>query len=159
MKTILIVISIISTLSFNAYSQTAKANQLLQNKEERNETFNAILNNHELMMDFMEAMKGNEHAMMMMKSNNQMMDNNGKMGMGQEHQMVDNDKMMSMMKDNPEMMQKMMGSMMDICEKDSFMRCKMADMMVQHPEMMKTMMQKMKDKDQMKMDNKSMMQK
>lgn len=72
MKTIVLAISVFSVLSFNGYGQTNKATQLLKNKEERIETFNAILNNHELMVDFMDAMKGNEHAMMMMKGNNQM---------------------------------------------------------------------------------------
>lgn len=159
MKTIILVISVVSLLSLNGYSQTTKANDLLKNKETRNETFNAILNNHELMMEFMDAMKGNEHAMMMMKGNNQMMNDNGKSDMHQEHQNMNHDQMMSKMNENPEMMQKMMGNMMEMCEKDSAMRCKMADMMTQHPKMMNTMMQKMKGKDIKKMDDMPMMQK
>ncbi|MHB9142850.1 MAG: hypothetical protein ACYC25_13325 [Paludibacter sp.] len=159
MKTIILIISVVSMFSFNGYSQTTKTSDLLKNKETRNETFNAILNNHELMMDFMDAMKGNKHAMMMMQGNNQMMDNDTKMEMGQEHQMMNHDQMMAKMKDNPEMMQKMMGNMMEMCEKDSAMRCKMVDMMTQHPKMMKTMMQKMKAEDIKTMDNMPMMQK
>ncbi|MFY9152716.1 MAG: hypothetical protein WAO52_11910 [Prolixibacteraceae bacterium] len=159
MKTIILVISVITVLSFNGYSQTTKVSELLKNKETRNETFNAILNNHELMMDFMAAMKGNEHAMMMMKGNNQMMNDNGKSDMHQEYQNMNHDQMMSNMNENPEMMQKMMGNMMEMCEKDSAMRCKMADMMTQHPKMMNTMMQKMKGKDIKKMDDMPMMQK
>jgi len=162
MKTIILVISVITVLSFNGYSQTTKVSELLKNKETRNETFNAILNNHELMMDFMAAMKGNEHAMMMMKGNNQMQNNEGNLDMHpevQEHQMMNHDQMMAKMKDNPEMMQKMMGNMMEMCEKDSAMRCKMADMMTQRPKMMNTMMQKMKSKDLKNMENMPMMQK
>lgn len=153
MKTLILVILVIFTLSFNGYSQTTKANQLLENKEVRNETFNAIMNNHELMTDFIQAMKGNEHAMMMMKGNDQMMNNDGKAGMDQEHSMMDHEKMMGMMKENPEMMQKMMGNMMDMCEKDSIMCNTMVDNITQHPEIMKTMMKKMDGKSQMKMDN------
>lgn len=159
MKTIILVISVVTLFSFNGISQTTKADQLLKDKDVRTETFNAILNNHELMMDFMAAMKGNEHAMMMMKGNNQMMNDNDKSDMHQEHQMMNHDQMMGKMQDNPEMMQKMMGNMMEMCEKDSAMRCKMADMMIQHPKMMNTMMQKMKGKEIKKMDDMPMMHK
>ena len=167
MKTIILVISVITVLSFNGYSQTTKESELLKNKETRNETFNAILNNHELMMDFMAAMKGNEHAMMRMNDNgkmamgqkHQMMNDNDKSDMHQEHQMMNHDQMMGMMQDNPEMMQKMMGNMMEMCEKDSAMRCKMADIMTQQPKIMNTMIQKMKGKDLKNMDDMPMMQK
>ncbi|MBK5203552.1 MAG: hypothetical protein JJE45_07535 [Prolixibacteraceae bacterium] len=60
MKTIILIISVVSMFSFNGYSQTTKTSDLLKDKETRNETFNAILNNHELMMDFMDAMKAED---------------------------------------------------------------------------------------------------
>tara|TARA_R110002050_G_scaffold125855_1_gene246161 strand:- start:1933 stop:2088 length:156 start_codon:yes stop_codon:yes gene_type:complete len=47
----------------------------MENPEGRAEIFNNILNNHELMMEFMQVMKGNEHAMMM-KGNNPIMEKN-----------------------------------------------------------------------------------
>ncbi|GAI70916.1 unnamed protein product, partial [marine sediment metagenome] len=117
----------------------------------RAEIFNIILNDHELMIDFMKAMKGNKHAMIMMKENHQIMGNEGKMEMKSGHQM------MGMMKDNPEMMQKMMGNMMDMSEQDSTIRQKMADMMTEHPQMMQMCMQKMKEKGMMGPDGKMKM--
>jgi len=55
-----------------------------------------------------------------------------------EHKMHQGE-MAGMMKDNPEMMMKMM----EMCMKDSTMRCAMAEMMTQQPEMMKSMKMKM----------------
>nr|NQU90284.1 hypothetical protein [Bacteroidota bacterium] len=151
MKTLAILFSMLVLLTFNGYSQNVDIKGLLDKPETRTEIFNTILNDHVLMTDFMKSMKGNEHAMMMMKENQQMMGNDGKMEMKDEHQM------MGMMKDNPEMMQKMMGNMMDMSEQDSTMRNKMADMMTEHPRMMQMCMQKMKDKGMMGPDGKMKM--
>ena len=180
MKAITLIISLITFIVINGYSQEINVNDLLEKKETRTEIYNAILNNHEHMQDFMNSAKGNQHAMMMMNMNNQMMkqaDNNeGKnenqtmghdqmMGMNKgdmmnsnnmeqnRNQMMDNNQMMNMMKDNPEMMQKMMGNMMDMCEKDSVMRNKMANMMTDHPEMMQMCMKKLKENGMMAPDN------
>ncbi len=117
------------------------------------------------MMEFMNEMKNNDHAMLMMKQNHSMMnqkeEGSSAMGVGHhmmelnnENQLMDHGAMMGMMKDNPEMMQKMMGNMMDMSEQDSTMRSKMSDMMIQHPQMMQVCMQKMKEQGMMGTDGK-----
>ena len=68
----------------------------------------------------------------------------------------DEEQMMGMIKDNPEMMQKMMGNMMQMCEKDTAMHSKIANMMTEHPEIMKMCLQKMKDKGMMGPNGKMM---
>jgi hypothetical protein len=67
--------------------------------------------------------------------------------------------MMSMMKQNPDLMQKMMGNMMDMCEKDSTQCKHMAEVMSEHPQMMQMCMQKMKEKGMMGADGKMKMMK
>ena len=156
MKTITTIFVAVLLLTVNGYSQNTEVKTLLNKLEKRTEVFNTILGDHQLMMEFMTAMKGNEHAMMMMQSNNEMMENKRGMGMDKDNKMMGQGNMMGMMKDNPEMMQKMMGNMMQMCEKDTAMRNKMANMMTEHPEMMKMCMQKMKEKDMMNPDGKMM---
>ena len=56
----------------------------MQNSSTRNEIFNTIMNSHEYMADFMKAANNNEHARMMMQKNNQMMNQNGNMGMNNQ---------------------------------------------------------------------------
>jgi hypothetical protein len=152
MKTLTIAFSMMMFLTLNSYGQDKKITNLLEKEKSRTEIFNAILNNRELMMDFMQAMKGNEQAMTMMKENNQMMGMGNNMETGNHSKMMDHNKMMSMMKENPEMMQKMMANMMDKCEMDSAMCSNMANMMTDHPKMMKMCMQKMKEKGMMGTD-------
>ena len=134
MKKTAIILSTLFLVTFNGISQKVEVKGLLEKPETRSEIFNTILNDHQLMMEFMQEMKGNEHASMMMQ--------NEKPQMGE------------MMGSNPDMMKKMMGNMMDMCEKDSVMRSTMVDMMTQHPEMMKCMKQKMEDKGKKKKDDK-----
>ena len=159
MKALIMLVSMMTFLSLNSPAQSKKVNRLLDKQETRTEIFNNILNNHELMMEFMQAMKGNEHAMMMMKSSSPMTGKSKDMGMNGDHPMMGNSNMMGSMKDNPEMMQKMMSNMMDQCQNDSVMCNKMADMMTDHPQMMKMCMQKMKEKGMMGTDGKMDMMK
>ncbi len=168
MKTLALIISMMTLLSVNSMGQSKKISKLLNKPETRNEIFKTILNNRELTADFMKAMKGNKKAMMTMKKNHQMMGQNGKMEMKNTHQMMDHGKMMGMMKDNPEMMQKMMsmmkanpgmmqkmmGMMMNMSKNDSVMRTKMATMMSKNPQMMQMCRQKMKEKGMMGKDGK-----
>lgn len=90
MKTIVAIFVTVVTLSFNANSQDKKVQAILDSPEQRTEVFNAILNNHELMMEFMTAMKGNEHASMMMKNNQMGMMQSKESGnaMHQNHNMM-----------------------------------------------------------------------
>ena len=168
MKTLALIISMMTLLTFNSMGQSKKINKLLDKPETRNEIFKTILNNQELTADFMKAMKGNKKAMMAMKKNHQMMGQNGKMEMKNTHQMMDHgkmmgmmranpemmQKMMSMMKANPEMMQKMMSMMMKMSKNDSTMHGKMATMMTKNPQMMQMCKQKMKEKGMMGKDGK-----
>jgi hypothetical protein len=165
MKTIRTVTTIfvaVLLLSVNAYSQNTSVKTLLDKPETRTEVFNTILGDHQLMMEFMTAMKGNEHAMMMMQnSDSQMkgMKENGSMESSSTNHKMHQGEMMGMMKDNPEMMMNMMGNMMDMCEQDSTMSTKMANMMTDHPEMMEMCMKKMNEKGVMGSDGKMKMMK
>lgn len=154
----------LTLLAFNSYSQNTDVKGLLDNQKTRTEIFNTIAGDHELMMDFMKVARENEHAMMMMKGNNPRMEKCGKMEMTHEqldsqheHQMMGHGDMIGMMKENPEMMQKMMGNMMDMCKQDSAMCNKMAAMMTDSPEMMEMCMKKMKEKGMMGPDGKMKM--
>lgn len=168
MKTITFIFLLMPFWTLNSLAQNTDVTGLLDKPETKTEIFNTILNDHQLMLEFMTALKENDHAMMMMKENHSMMDpeEHGSSAMGEGHhmmemkdenQMMDHDAMMGMMKDNPEMMQNMMGNMMDMSEQDSTMRCKMSDMMIQHPQMMQMCMQKMKEQGMMGTDGKMMM--
>lgn len=163
MKKLTIILSTLIFLTLNAFSQSAEIKGLLDKQETRTEIYNTILNDHQLMTEFMKDMKGNKHASMMMQNENSQkgaIESGNSMGeMKGDHPMMDSDKVMQMMKDNPEMMQKMMGNMMDMSEKDSVMRDKMANMMTEHPEMMQMCMKKMKEKGMMGKDEKMKMMK
>ncbi|MGM0551070.1 MAG: hypothetical protein ACQESW_08325 [Bacteroidota bacterium] len=152
MKTLAILISMITVLAFNVNAQNTDVKNLLENQETRAEIFNAIAGDHQMMTDFMKVAKENEYsARMLRNADNPQMEKMGSMQDGNDEQ-----KMMRMMKDNPEMMQKVMGNMMKMCEKDSVMRNKMANMMSEHPEMMKMCRHKMKEKGMMAPEEKRM---
>lgn len=107
-------------LLMTSCDNTANVDQILKDNSIRQEVFNKITADHEMMTDFMEVMMQNNHAKMMMKGNQ-----------GMKEMMMDDSDKMNMMKDKPEMMQNMMGEMM----KDG--------------KMMGTMMNMMKDKGMM----------
>jgi hypothetical protein len=108
----------------------------LQDEQQRNEIFNAIINDHSYMDQFMQSMKGNNHAQMMMKGNK------GMMGMMMTDT-ADVRNMMNMMQGNSQMMGSMMGQMMQMCNKDSTLRNNMMGMMMNHSDMMRSMMTRM----------------
>ncbi len=142
MKTIATIFIAVLLFTVNGYSQTSEVKALLENQKTKTEVFNAILGDHQLMSEFMTAMKGNKHASMMMQNGNSQMQGMKEKNMmegsasGQKMQHGD---MMGMMENNPEMMK----NMMEMCMKDSAMRCEMAEMMIQKPEMMKAIKTKM----------------
>ena len=157
MKTIVIMISMLTLFIYQGYSQNTDVKVLLNNPETREVIFKAIANDHLLMTDFMKTVKENEHASMMMKNDKQQMGEKSEMGMmgkDADHQMMGNENMMGMMKDNPEMMMNMMSNMMGMCEKDSAMCNSMANMMTDRPEMMQMCMKKMNEKGMMGKDGK-----
>jgi hypothetical protein len=128
------------TLLWMGCGQQADVNSILKNAESKDKIFTAILEDHELMTEFMTKMMSNEHAMMMMKGNHDMM---GKM--------MDGGNMMQMMNDSPDMMHNMMSGMM----KDGQMMGHMMQMMNQEGMMSNECMQsctKMMADKGMKMD-------
>lgn len=73
MKTTAMIVSIFTLFTFNVLGQSSDVQALLKNMEMRKEVFSNILNDHNLMMEFMDQMSGNTHAMAMMRGNHQMM--------------------------------------------------------------------------------------
>jgi len=154
MKMHMLTISMVLVLSLSSFAQSETVDKVLKNQESKMELFNAIQNDHQLMMEFMQNMHGNQHAMMMWKNDqmmgqnkemnqHQMMGQGNMMGSGSEHPMMDKNGMMQMMHNNPEMMQKMMNNMVDVCATDSVMSHNMVDQMSQHPQMMQMMKSQM----------------
>lgn len=82
-------------------AQQANVDALLENQETKNEIFTAIMQDEELMNDFMNEMMANENAMMSMRGNQQMMGH-----------MMDQGHMRTMMQENPDMQKTMMNNMM-----------------------------------------------
>jgi hypothetical protein len=138
-----------------SYGQGNDIAGLLNNEKSRNEIFNTILNGHELMMDFIAAMKENDHAMMMLKANTSVADNTSGSGMSMgnnQHMsgmMGDNQEMMhqmmGIMNENPELIPQMMNNMMNMCEQDSTQCGQLAAVMSQHPHLMSMGIQKMNE--------------
>jgi hypothetical protein len=120
------------TISCN---NSVNINQLLQNETSRQQVFEKIAANHEMMTGFMKVMMNDEHAKMMMKGHD-----------GMKKMMMGDGDMMKMMKDNPDMMHNMMSGMM----KDGKMMGHMMEMMNQEgmmsEECMETCMKMMGDK-------------
>lgn len=135
MKKILLFSFAATILFWIGCSQQTDVGAMLKNAETKDKVFAAILEDHELMTEFMSKMMSNEHAVMMIKGNQQMMD-----------MMAAEGNMMQMMKDRPEMMHQMMSDMM----KDGNMMGHMMQMMQQEgmmsEECMQSCMQMMKDK-------------
>ena len=179
MKALAILLVITPFWATNAFAQNQDIAGLLDNPETRTEIFHSILSHHQLMMDFMDAMKGNNHAMMMIRGDSTIMGNSSMMGtssmmgnssmMGSqsmagrhmntensmamtENQTVMMHQMLTMMKENPELLDQMMGNMMDLCEKDSTQCGNLAEVMSEHPHLMMMGMQKVQDG---KMENNS----
>ena len=100
-------------LLITSCNNAVNVDQLLQNETTRQQVFEKIAADHEMMTGFMETSMKNEHAKMMMGNDgmNKMMSGEGNM--------------MKMMKDKPEMMHNMMEEMM----KDGKMMGNMMQMM------------------------------
>ncbi|MBK8503518.1 MAG: hypothetical protein IPL46_15675 [Saprospiraceae bacterium] len=132
----LILFSLTATiLLWMSCGQQADVDSMLKNAESKDKVFSAIMDEHELMTEFTTKMMSNEHAMIMMQGNHDMM---GKM-MGDGN-------MMQMMEDNPDKMHNMISGMM----KDGTMMGQMMQMMnkegMMSDECMKSCMKVMADK-------------
>jgi hypothetical protein len=101
-------------LLLTSCSDNANIDKLLQNETTRQEVFNKIVSNKDMMSGFMNVMMNNETSKMMMMNNK-----------GMKSMMMDKGNMMQMMNNNPEMIKNMMGMMM----KDKSMMGNMMNMM------------------------------
>ena len=165
LKALTVLITMIAFITLSSYKADNKVDQLLQNKNSRKEVFNKIMNNRELMIDFMNAMHGNQQAMMMwnqnyrhMQSNGTnadnnypMMNHNSMMGGYYGNQMMgsagtsDNNnnnsymgygQMMNQMMNNPNLMRGFMTNMMNTYGQDSTFVNNMAKIMAGNPQLM-----------------------
>ena len=88
------------TLLWMGCGPQADVNSILKNAESKDKIFTAILEDHELMTEFMTKMMSNEHAMMMMMKGNhdmmgKMMDGGNMMQMMNQEGMMSNECMQS----------------------------------------------------------------
>ena len=128
MKTFLVIISMIGLLSFTSAGKDKKdVSSLLNNKQTRQEIFQAIQNNPQLMADFMQEMHGNQQALM---------------GQGNK-QFMNQSYMLNLMKNHPEYMQQMMDSMIGASAKDSTWTRQMINQMARYPQMWQMMRYRM----------------
>jgi len=152
MKTLIAIVAVLGIMVAYGFMQDSDVKAMLEKPDTRKEIINAILNDHNYMTEFIQAMHGNKHAMMMMNGNGEMSGNsnmmmnqgNGQMGMmNGQYPMMNQSEMMNMMHQNPAMMRMMMGNMMNTVSTDSAMSHNMVNMMYSHPQMMQMMMQMM----------------
>ncbi len=155
----------ITLFTVNVLGQSGDVETLLKNRDTREDVFNTIMNDHNLMMEFMDQMSGNAHAMTMMRGNQVMMNNllegnhmqNGHMGDGNgmmgydgtntqaSHMGTGYGNMMGMASGdsvNEEILQEM-GHLMDQCNTDSTICMQLTGVIAQHPDMMQMMMRMM----------------
>lgn len=154
MKTLVIVIAMIPLMGMSALAQNPDVQKLMDNKEAREEIYNTIMNDHNLMMEFLGDVQDNDHAKAMiqqhhamydsdsgnsqgnMKGNNQQMMGNNRqhmMGNNQQHMMGNNrnnQNMMGMSQENIQRMNQMMGYFNDNPELVPRMMGNMMDMCV-----------------------------
>ena len=67
MKTLWITLSAIAILAFAGCNQRTEVNEMLDDPRTRNEIYSEIVNNHQLMTEFMKKIRSNEHGMTMME--------------------------------------------------------------------------------------------
>ena len=69
-KVTVLILAVIAIILSSCNQATTDVNALFKNTESKEKIFTAITGDHQLMTDFMSAMMNNEHAMMMMKGDN-----------------------------------------------------------------------------------------
>jgi len=121
MKSKIFFVAIVSALLLTIGCNSAgNIDKLLENQITRQEVFDKITTDHEMMTQLMESMMNSEHSKMMMKEHE-----------GMKDMMMGDGEMMNMMKDKPDMMhgmmsemmkdEKMMGHMMQMMNKEGMM--------------------------------------
>lgn len=101
MKTISAIFIFLLAFAGMAFSQDKQVEAVLSSPQQRSEVYQAILTNHDLMMEFLTALKENDHATMMMQSatTGKMEMHSDKGEMHQGHEMMGANKDECMMKD------------------------------------------------------------
>lgn len=120
-------------LAFSACQQQGDVSKILENEESRNQLYETIISDSEHSKQLMQAMMEDDHTLMMMKDNGELM----------SMMMSNNENMMGMMKSNPELTQGMMSSMMNMAESDSSVCTHMITLMKDKPNVMGQMMDMM----------------
>lgn len=124
MKTLFVTLSLIGLMSFTLQGPGKKEiSSLLSNQQTRQEIFQAIQGNQNLMTEFMQEMHGHQQAIMW-QGNTKFMN--------QRY-------MLNLMQSNPGFMQRMMSSMVGASAKDSTWSRQMIRQMEQYPQMMQMM--------------------
>jgi hypothetical protein len=95
MKTMAMIISMMTLITFTGMGQNADINKMMQNSKTRTEIYNTIMNSHEYMGEFMNATNQNKHATMMMQQNNRMMNQNGNMPLNHQQANMNHENMMN----------------------------------------------------------------
>ena len=117
MKIVSLILSMAALTVLASCNQNIDANALLENAETRTEIINAIAANHSYMIEFMDAMQTNDHAMQMMQGDQKMMSHMMK-GEGMQMMMKDSttmtNMMQNMMKNGKMMGEDCMESCMDL---------------------------------------------
>ena len=152
MKTIALILLLAPLWVSSSLAQDNNITGLLNKEGTRTEIYNAILNDHNLMSKFIDAMKHNDHAMMMMNQNFPMSGNSNGMGSGSmmDHpSMMGNSSMMnhSAMMSNDHMNESQTGSSheMNGMTNGNEMMKQMIGIMKENPQMMSQMMGRMMD--------------
>ena len=79
MKNYLLTLAIIGILIITACNTKTEVTNALDNSESRKEIYSTIINDHQMMTEFMEMTNENDNAMMMMKGNQMMSVNHKEM--------------------------------------------------------------------------------
>lgn len=75
MRTLVIICWVMGLLTLNSCNQKPDTNSILANSKTRIEIYNAIVNDHNFMPEFMKNMQSSDHAMQMMMKDSMMMSN------------------------------------------------------------------------------------
>ncbi len=125
----------------SSFAQQQDVRSLLENEQTREEIFNAIANDPEMMREFRQVMAQGDQMMMQDRRRDR---EPGRAEAG-EQRMMDREQMRTMMHDNPEMMDRMLENMMQMAEEDPRMQQRMAEHMAEHPEVMESLMEHMRE--------------
>jgi len=111
MKTIVLFVVMIPLMGMSALAQNPDVQKLMDNKEAREEIYQTIMNNHNMMMEFLGDIQDNDHAKAMLQQHHAMYESGT--GNPQGNMMGNNQNMMGNNQNNQNMMgnsQHMMGN-------------------------------------------------